>query len=300
MTKRSKEGAAEASYTSDLGRSTVTGLVLQTLVDEGKLESLAKVRAPGAEMVPAPRDDEAVVFVAFFDAGLRLPCVPLVSAVLQLFGVELAQLTPNSIVKLGVFEWMLRAAGARGEGRLFAYLHDGRCQPKKKKNTGQALSFGSVNFQPKARCQMYLPTPAARNRWETDWTRRWFYHTSPVEDRLQSRGGLIDLIASPVIVPTAREEALLLLLLDVTKRLSTRDLVEEFCAFGIWPLAQDWSVEAGTSRSGRPTLTVGEREGLYIRVFFPLFFLLLNVYLGSCSHKCGGSRDGGALGPVHG
>ena len=88
-----------------------------------------------------------MVFVAFFDAGLRLPCVGLVSAVLQLYAVELAQLTPNSIVKLSVFEWMLRVAGATGvEGRLFAYLHDGRCQPKKKKSTGETLNFDNVNF----------------------------------------------------------------------------------------------------------------------------------------------------------
>ena len=56
---------------------------------------------------------------------------------------------------------MLRAAGASSEGRLFAHLHDGRCQPKKKKNTGETLNFGNINFQPRPRCQMYLPTPAA-------------------------------------------------------------------------------------------------------------------------------------------
>lgn len=133
-------------YTSDLGRSTAAALVLWTLVDEGKLESLEKVRAPEQETVPAPRPDEAVVFVAFLDAGLRLLCVGLVSEVLQLYRVELAQLTPNSIVKLGVFEWILQSAGISGEGWLFAYLHDGRCQPKKKKNSGETLNFGSVNF----------------------------------------------------------------------------------------------------------------------------------------------------------
>ena len=95
------------TYTSELGKSLVTNLVLGTLVEEGKLESLEKVRAPGAETTPTPRGDEAVVFVACFDAGLRLPCIGLVKDVLRLYGVELAQLTPNSIVKLGVFEWMM-------------------------------------------------------------------------------------------------------------------------------------------------------------------------------------------------
>ena len=308
MARRSKDGSGEVVYTSVLGRSTATELVLQTLFDEGKLESLANVRAPGAETTPAPRADEAVVFVAFFDAGLRIPCVKLVSEVLQLYGVELAQLTPNSIVKLGVFEWLLRAAGSSAEGRLFAYLHDGRCQPKKKKNTGETLNFGSVNFQAKTRCQMYLPAPAARNRWDTEWTRRWFYHTCPSKGGLHSRGGLINLIASPVIVPTAREEALLLLLLDVTKRLSTRDLVEEFCAFGIWPLAQKWSVEVTPSASGRTILTVAGRKGdclsfsLLLLLFFFFFFFFINKLLrcDSCSYNRGCPRRGSAPWPVYG
>lgn len=59
MTKRSKEGGDSVVYTSDLGRSTVTEWVLRALVDKGELESLAKVRVPGAETVPAPWADEA-------------------------------------------------------------------------------------------------------------------------------------------------------------------------------------------------------------------------------------------------
>lgn len=48
----------------------MTDLVLQTLVDEGKLESLMKVRAPRAETVLTSCWDEVVVFVEFFDNGL--------------------------------------------------------------------------------------------------------------------------------------------------------------------------------------------------------------------------------------
>ena len=80
---------------------------------------------------------------------------------------------------------------------------------------------------------MYVSALAVHNRWDMDWTRRWFYHTSPAKDGLQSRGGLIQLSATPEIVLTSREEALLHVLLDTTKCLSTRDLVEEFCAFEI-------------------------------------------------------------------
>ena len=125
-----------------------------------------------------------------------------------------------------------------GEGRLFAYLHNGRCQLKKKRDTGETLNFGSVNFQPKARLLQYLPAPAARNRWETDWTRRWFYHKCASDAGLRSRGGPIQLNPSPTIELSAREDALLVLLLRAARRMSTRDFVEEFCALRLWPLAQ--------------------------------------------------------------
>lgn len=116
MTRRSRDASVDTVYTSELGKSTVTSLVLDSLVSEGKLRDRSMVRAPGSETVPAPRDDEAIIFSAFLDAGLRIPCVDLVSEVQRLYGVELAQVTPNSIVKLGIFEWMLRSAGVVAEG----------------------------------------------------------------------------------------------------------------------------------------------------------------------------------------
>lgn len=163
--------------------------------------------------------------------------------------------------EVGGFEWILRSVGASSEGRLFAYLHDGHCQPKKKKCMDKTLNFGSINFQLKARLQVYVPTPVACNRWETDWVHRWFYHSSPVDDLLHSRGGLIQLTGTLEIALTSKEEALLHVLLDVTKRLSTRDLVEEFCAFHIWPLARGWQVEFWAAKFGLPTLTVLGRDG---------------------------------------
>lgn len=117
------------------------------------------------------------------------------------------------------------------EARFFAYLHDERCQPKKKKDTSETLNFGSVNFQPKTRHLKYTPAPAAQNRWETDWTRRWFYHKCPAVPGLRSIRGPTQRIPSLEINLSSREEALLRLLLNATCRLSTRDLVEEFCTF---------------------------------------------------------------------
>lgn len=102
-----------------------------TLMEEGKVSSLDVVRAPGTATVSELRKDEAMVFAA----GLQIPSVDLVVEVLRLNDVELAQLTPNSLVQLIVFEWALWSSGVEVSAKLFAYLHDARCQPKQRKGT---------------------------------------------------------------------------------------------------------------------------------------------------------------------
>lgn len=159
------DGGDEASYTVDLGRSLVTERVLRTLVEKGKVASLVAVHVPGLKTVMNPQSNEVVVFMAYFNVGLRLPSVELLVHVLWLFRVELEQLTPNSLVKLGVFEWIMRSTETSGEVRLFANLHDGRCQPKRKKSTNEFVNFDNVNFQLKESKLMYVPAATAQNQW---------------------------------------------------------------------------------------------------------------------------------------
>lgn len=156
----------------------------------------------------------------------------------------------------------MRSAGTSGEGRLFAYLHDGCYQPKKKKATSETLNFGNVNFQSKAHCLMYVLAPLTQNWWDNNWTQRWFYHRSLSGDGLQSGGGPIQLTVTPEIMLTSREEALLDLLLNTTRRLSTRDHVEEFCMLRVWPLARGWNVELGDPKGDLPSFVVEDHEGL--------------------------------------
>lgn len=111
-TKVGGEVGGEAIFTNELSWSLVTEWILHTLVVEGKIASLDVVWANGLEVAPDTWENEAVVFVAFFDAGLCLLCVELVSGVLQLYGMELAPSMPNSIVNLGVFEWTMWSAFA--------------------------------------------------------------------------------------------------------------------------------------------------------------------------------------------
>jgi hypothetical protein len=61
--------------------------------------------------VPKPKEDEVVVFRSFLNAGLRFPLHKTVVAVLKRFNVYLHQLTPNAIVCLGIFIWVVRSHG---------------------------------------------------------------------------------------------------------------------------------------------------------------------------------------------
>jgi hypothetical protein len=61
------------------------------------------VRARGESNVPLPEVDEVVVYRSFMKAGLRFPLDKLLVEVLKTFEIYLHQLTPEVIIKMGVF-----------------------------------------------------------------------------------------------------------------------------------------------------------------------------------------------------
>jgi hypothetical protein len=54
---------------------------------------------------PAPEENEVVIFRSFFKAGLRFPLSRFVVEVLKTFQIFLHQLTPEAILRMGVFVW---------------------------------------------------------------------------------------------------------------------------------------------------------------------------------------------------
>lgn len=55
------------------------------------------------------------------------------------------------------------------------------------------------------------------------------------------------------------EEACLQMFLNAMRQMSTWDLVEELCAFQVWPLAQGWNLSLGAEVRHLPVI---EMEGL--------------------------------------
>jgi hypothetical protein len=61
------------------------------------------VSAGGENNVPAPEENKVVIYRSFFKAGLRFPLSRFVVAVLKTYQIFLHQLTPEAILRLGVF-----------------------------------------------------------------------------------------------------------------------------------------------------------------------------------------------------
>ena len=61
------------------------------------------VRAGGDNNVPAPEENEVVIYRSFFKAGLRFPLTKFVVEVLKTYQIFLHQITPEAIIRMGIF-----------------------------------------------------------------------------------------------------------------------------------------------------------------------------------------------------
>jgi hypothetical protein len=81
------------------------------------------VRAGGDNNVPAPEENEVVIFRSFFKAGLRFPLSRFVVEVLKTFQIFFHQLTSEAILRMGVFVWAVRSQVMRTSTPTRAHLH---------------------------------------------------------------------------------------------------------------------------------------------------------------------------------
>jgi hypothetical protein len=69
------------------------------------------VRVRGENTVPLPEADEVVVFKSFMKVGLYFPLHKMLVEVLKTFEIYLHPLTPEALIKVGVFIWAMRSQG---------------------------------------------------------------------------------------------------------------------------------------------------------------------------------------------
>lgn len=134
---------------------------------------------PGNEIVPKPRPYEAVVFRDFFAAGLKFPLDNFVSMVLERFNLQLHQLTPNAILRLGCFVMAHKMYGREPSVEAFTKYYKVPQRRGKAMNpdTGEETysDFGGNVFEPKTDMGEPSLVPTFKSKW-LGWTKYWFYH----------------------------------------------------------------------------------------------------------------------------
>jgi hypothetical protein len=186
-----------------------------------------------------------VVFEAFFVDGLRLPAHRFVVEVLWRFKVQIHQLTPNAMAALAKYVWVVCSYSGEPYVEVFAkhyYMH-----LQKRKIGDKIAQFGSCTFTPrtgKTLAEVIEIVSCAKNKWG-NWWEFWFYVASGDVERLPSLPPSILCSHCYVAFPhfeVAEEDQDEGALRDAACLSSGRDLVEEFIACGVWPLAHGWAL----------------------------------------------------------
>jgi hypothetical protein len=82
------------------------------------------VRVGGDNTAPAPKENEVVIYQSFLKAGLRFSLSRFVVEVLKIFQIFLHQITPEAIIRMGVFVWALRGQGLEPSAKCFCNMHE--------------------------------------------------------------------------------------------------------------------------------------------------------------------------------
>jgi hypothetical protein len=88
------------------------------------------VRIGGKNTIPLPEKDEVVVFRSFMKVGLQFPLHKMLVEVLKKFEIFLHQLTPDALIKVGIFIWAIRSQGLEPYANCFCNIHELSYQTK--------------------------------------------------------------------------------------------------------------------------------------------------------------------------
>jgi hypothetical protein len=150
------------------------------------------VRARGENNVPLPEADEVVVYKSFMKAGLQFPFDKLLVEVLKTFEIYLHQLTPEAIIKVGMFIWAMRSQGLEPNAKCFYNIHEQSYEMKATEKEQYHSNFGCYSFVP--RSGVSYPVPTFWKRWPETWMQEWFY----VKNDLGERGDIKGIIHRPI------------------------------------------------------------------------------------------------------
>jgi hypothetical protein len=216
------------------------------------------MRAGGENNVPLPEADKVVIFRSFMKAGLRFPLNKMLVEVLKTFEIFLHQLTLETIVKVGVFIWAMRSQELEPDARCFCNMHGLLYQTKATGKEQYHNNFGCYSIMHRAEAS--YPVSTFRKKWSGSWMQELFY----VKVHLSEREDIKGVIQHPIwshfgirrsaIAIGNSVQACQTAFNTVCTYIGTRDFVQEYIAYRVWPLAHGWKMlkeaAAGSSQNG--------------------------------------------------
>jgi hypothetical protein len=226
----------------------------------------------GKETTPKPEKDEIVIFKSFLKAGLRFPLHGIIAEVLKRFGIYLHQLTPNAIVRLSVYIWALRSQAVEPFADSFCRVHELHYQTKARKD-GLHDNFGCYNFA--YRKTTKFPVISYRSKWAAGWKSEWFY-VKVDDDKEKLVQSPLELIFGETrprcnMTPEGPTQQAMEEFRIIAEHISTRDLVQEFLAFRVFPSLKEWEM---------PKLEGEKKEGELVRL--PYYFKFKKYFKTPC------------------
>jgi hypothetical protein len=101
----------------------------------------------GDRTVPTPEENEVVIYQSFFKAGLRFPLSGFVVEVLKIYQIFLHQITPEAIIRMGIFVWAVRSQGLKPRSKGFCSMHELLYETKPwVRSTQYHNNFGCYSF----------------------------------------------------------------------------------------------------------------------------------------------------------
>jgi hypothetical protein len=220
--------------------------IKQSQIDTMKgryFRDMSIVRIGGDSTAPAPEENEVIVYKSFMKAGLRFPLSKFLVEVLKTFEIFLHQITPEAIIRMGIFVWAMRSQGLEPSAKCFCNMHELLYETKATGKEQYHNNFGCYGFVP--RSEASYPVLAFRKRWPGAWMEEWFYVKNDLVKREYIKGIIQHPIWSRVGLrrpTTALEnntEVCQKAFNNVCAFIGTRDLVQEHIAYRVWPLVEN-------------------------------------------------------------
>jgi hypothetical protein len=207
---------------------------------------ISLVRVRGDSTAPTPEENEVVIYRSFLKADLRFPLSRFVVEILKIFQIFLHQITPEAIIRMGMFVWAVRSQGLEPSAKCFCNMHELLYETKATGKEQYNNNFGCYGLIARSNASYSVPT--YHKRWPGAWMEEWFY----VKNDLIKSEDIKEIIHRPIwsrfglrrpkITIESDVEACQKAFSNVCAFIGTRDIVQEHIAYRVWPLVENWDM----------------------------------------------------------